>query len=372
MKILFILGTRPDAIKLAPIIKIAEKRKDIKPLVCLTAQHRHMLDSVIGFFEINVNYDLNLMRYNQNLWEFTSSAFKKLGVLIKNINPDWIVVQGDTTTAFIGAMCGFYNKVKIAHVEAGLRSQQKFAPFPEEMNRILITRLADLHFAPTQSAKENLLKEGISSNYILVTGNTGIDALFLAKGRLRDFKSAYFEKLFKNIDFSKKIILVTGHRRESFGKPFKEISLALKEIAESFSDIELIYPVHLNPNVRKPVFETLKDVKNIHLLEPLDYPVFVWLMQKAYMVLTDSGGVQEEAPSLGKPVLILREVTERGEGITAGVARLVGISRHKIFKATSKLLTDHNYYNKISRKSDLYGDGKASIRILESIINYSN
>lgn len=371
MKVLFILGTRPDAIKLAPVIKSAQKKRNIKTLICITSQHRHMLYPVLKFFDVNPDYNFNLMRYNQSLYEFTSRAFKKLGLLIKDIKPDWIIVQGDTTTSFVGAMAGFYNRVKIAHVEAGLRTYNKFAPFPEEMNRILITRLADLHFAPTLLARDNLLKEGVPPGRIVVTGNTGIDALLWAKKRLASLKKGRcFEEIFNGINFSKKIVLITGHRRESFGRPFRQICLALRDIARYFSEAEFIYPVHLNPNVRKPVFNMLKGIKNIHLIEPLDYPSFIWLMNKSYLIITDSGGIQEEAPSLGKPVLVLREETERKEGVQAGVAELVGTDRNSIFKATSKLLTNHNYYSNMSKIINLYGDGKASKKILESLFHY--
>ena len=364
-KILFIFGTRPEAIKLAPLIKEFQKYKQkFEVKVCVTAQHREMLDQVLKFFQIIPDFDLNLMKPNQSLFKLTASIIESLETILNEYDPELIFVQGDTTTAFAGALAGFYKKVKIAHVEAGLRSHHKYSPFPEEINRVLVGHLADYHFAPTEKARENLIREGITNN-IWVVGNTVIDALFLGLLIIKEQGEELYYKHFKFLDFSKKIILVTGHRRESFGEPFKNICFALKEIADSFEDVEIVYPVHLNPNVRKPVNEILKGHPRIHLIEPLEYPYLIWLMNKSYLVLTDSGGIQEEAPSLGKPVLVMRNVTERTEGITAGTAKLVGTNREKIISQTAKLLEKSDEYDKMAKAVNPYGDGKASERIVK-------
>ncbi len=363
-KILFIFGTRPEAIKLAPLIKEFEKSKcDFDVKVCITAQHREMLDQVLSFFNIKVDFDLNLMKPNQSLFTLTADIIKSLEEIISLSQPDLIFVQGDTTTAFAGALSGFYKKIKIAHVEAGLRSYDKYSPFPEEMNRILIGRLADYHFAPTERAKENLFNEGIKEN-VWVVGNTVIDALLLGLSLIKKEGEEKYYQYFNFIDFSKKILLVTGHRRESFGKPFENICYALKEIANNYNDVEIVYPVHLNPNVRRSVFRILKDHPRIHLIEPLSYPYLIWLMSKSYLIITDSGGIQEEAPSLGKPVLVTREVTERIEGIKAGTAKLVGTKKEKIINEVSKLLESENEYKKMANAVNPYGDGASSKKIV--------
>ena len=365
-KILFIFGTRPEAIKLAPLILEFKKQKNFITKVCITSQHREMLDQVINFFQLPVDYDLSIMEHNQTLFKISSKIIERIEPVLEEFQPDLIFIQGDASSAFLGALAGFYKKIKIAHIEAGLRSYNKYAPFPEEINRVLVSHIADYHFAPTKKAKENLLKEGIKKN-IWVVGNTVIDALFLALKIVKNSEEQY-KNFFKFLDFNKKIILVTGHRRESFGGPFRQICLALKEIAEKFEDeIEIVYPVHLNPNVRKPVFEILSGQKNIHLIEPLSYPYLVWLLEKSYFVLTDSGGIQEEAPSLGKPVLVMREVTERIEGIKAGAAKLVGVKKESIVKNSVKLLTDKNLYQKMAKKKNPYGDGKSTERIVKII-----
>ena len=372
MKTLFIFGTRPEAIKLAPLIKQLENNSNFNIKVCVTGQHKEMLQQVLSFFQINPNYNLNIMKQNQSLFELTSEVLKGLANILEQENPELIFVQGDTTTAFVGALAGFYKKIKIAHIEAGLRSHNKYSPFPEEMNRVLAGHLSDYHFAPTERAKENLLKEGIKEN-VYVVGNTVIDALFLGLNIIKEQGEEQYYKHFDFIDFSKKIILVTGHRRESFGKPFENICYALKEIAER-EDIEIVYPVHLNPNVREPVNRILGNVKNVHLIEPLEYPYLIWLMSKSYLVLTDSGGIQEEAPSLGKPVLVMREVTERIEGIEAGTAKLVGTDKEKIVKETVNLLNNKKEYEKMAKAVNPYGDGKASQRIeniIEKVIKFT-
>jgi UDP-N-acetylglucosamine 2-epimerase (non-hydrolysing) len=366
-RILFIFGTRPEAIKMVPLIKELGKCPDSFDVkICVTAQHREMLDQVLEFFEIKPDYDLDLMKPNQSLFELTANLIKGVESVLEDFEPDLIFVQGDTTTAFVGALAGFYKKVKIAHIEAGLRSHNKYSPFPEEINRVLVGRLADYHFVPTERARQNLFNEGINKN-IWVVGNTVIDALFLGLRIIKEHGEEEYYQYFDFVDFSRKIILVTGHRRESFGEPFKNICFALREIADSFEDVEIVYPVHLNPNVRKPVNEILKGHSRIHLIEPLKYPYLIWLMSKSYLVLTDSGGIQEEAPSLGKPVLVMRDVTERVEGIEAGTSILVGTDKDRIVAETSKLLENCEKYNKMARAVNPYGDGKASQRIVKAV-----
>jgi len=379
MRLLFIFGTRPEAIKLAPLIKEFQKfpdKFDIK--ICVTAQHREMLDQVLNFFQIKPDYDLNIMESDQNLFEVTSKAIKGLEKVVKEARPDLIFVQGDTSTAFVGALAGFYQKIKVAHIEAGLRSYDKYSPFPEEMNRLLAGQITDYHFAPTKVARQNLINEGISEN-VYVVGNTVIDALFLTLNVIRN--NGIIEKgiinYFNNIipDFSSKLlthnsqlILITAHRRESFGEPFKDICRALREIAETYKDsVEIIYPVHPNPNVRKTVYGALCGIKNIHLIEPLDYPHLIWLMSKSHIILTDSGGIQEEAPSLGKPVLVMRDVTEREEGIRAGTAKLVGTDKKRIISEVVRLLDSEDEYKKMANSANPYGDGNASERIVEIV-----
>ncbi len=364
-KVLLCFGTRPEAIKFAPILREMQRRDDTAVKVCVTAQHREMLDQVLDFFSIRPEYDLDVMRPNQSLYDTTSGILKGLEKVYQEFAPDHVVVQGDTTTAFVGALAAFYKKIRVAHVEAGLRSSDLYSPFPEEANRILISRLANDHFTPTQKASDNLKAEGVIDNVHMV-GNSVIDALFLTLSIIKEKRlDNIYEKELPIACGGKRIVLVTGHRRESFGEPFKQICYALREIASSASDVEIIYPVHLNPNVRKPVFEILKDIKNVHLIEPLDYPRFVWLMSRSHIVLTDSGGVQEEAPSLGKPVLVMRDVTERTEGIEAGSAILVGTRSDKIIGDTSRLLSDNFLYERMSKLANPYGDGKTSMRIAD-------
>ena len=307
-KLLFIFGTRPEAIKMAPLIKELEGSHLFRVFVCVTGQHREMLDQVLEFFNIKPDYDLNLMKPNQSLIDITARGLTSLDPIINNISPDFIFVQGDTTSVLIGALAGYYCKIPVVHIEAGLRSGNMYSPFPEEGNRKVAGHLSYIHFAPTERAKENLIFEGIK-NHVYVVGNTVIDALFLGLGIISSRSENHFIELFNDIDFSKKLILVTGHRRESFGKPFEDICNALKEIAERFRDVEIIYPVHLNPNVQEPVKRILNKTPNIHLIKPQNYPSLIWLMNKSTIVLTDSGGIQEEAPSLGKPVLVMRDVT---------------------------------------------------------------
>lgn len=369
MKILFFFGTRPEAIKLAPLIKEFQRRQDrFKIKVCISAQHREMLDQVLKFFDITPDYDLNIMKPDQSLFDITVNTLRGIEKVLDEYRPDWIFLQGDTTTTFIGALAGYYKKVKIAHIEAGLRSFNKYSPFPEELNRVLASHLADLHFAPTERAKQNLINESIDKDSIYVVGNTVIDALFMTLEKVKAMNSDSFDSLFDEIDFSKRIILVTGHRRESFGRPFKNICNALKDLAQN-NNVEMVYPVHLNPNVRRPVFEILGGLDNVHLIEPLDYPAFVYLMDKSYLILTDSGGVQEEAPSLGKPVLVMRDVTERVEGVEAGTCMLVGTKKNLIVNEASRLLEGRDFYEKMATANNPYGDGRASERIVEIMTN---
>lgn len=365
-QILVVFGTRPEAIKLAPVIIAFKKSGQFDVKVCVTAQHREMLDQVLSFFEITPDYDLNLMKKNQTLFDITARSLKGLEAVMQEAKPYIIFVQGDTTTAFTASLTGFYKKVKVAHVEAGLRSGNKYAPFPEEINRVLTSRLADYHFAPTERAASNLRSEGITKN-VWVVGNTVIDSLFLGLKIMKNYGDKTYRKFFDFVDFSKKIILVTGHRRESFGKPFENICDALREIAVRFNNVEIVYPVHLNPNVREPVNRILGKHERIHLIEPLEYPYFIWLMNKSYIVVTDSGGIQEEAPSLGKPILVMREVTERVEGIFSGTARLVGTNKAKIIAGIEELLTDKNKYHYMAKAMNPYGDGKTSERIIKII-----
>lgn len=368
--LLFIFGTRPEAVKMAPLIKECEKYpKDFKVKIAVTGQHREMLDQVLQFFNIKPDYDLNLMKPNQTLFDVTADALRGMEKILDEVKPDLIIVQGDTTTVFTGALAAFYKQIPIAHLEAGLRSGDKYSPFPEEMNRILTGHIADYHWAPTEKAKQNLLAEGIKEEKIFVVQNTVIDALFLALELLKKEGDSKYKEFFKDIDFNKKVVLITAHRRESFGEPFENICNAIKELSAKYPDVEFVYPVHLNPNVREVVYRILSNISNVHLIEPLEYPYMVWMMNKSYMVLTDSGGVQEEAPSLGKPVLVLRDVTERQEGIDAGTAKLVGTDKDLIIKETSNLLENQKEYKKMAHAVNPYGDGNASKRIVGILIN---
>lgn len=372
-KLLFIFGTRPEAIKMIPLIEEFKNNKDKFAIeVCVTAQHREMLDQILNFFKIVPNYDLNIMEKNQTLFDITKKILSDLERVLIKSNPDFVIVQGDTTTAFVAALSAFYFKKQIVHIEAGLRSLKKYSPYPEEMNRILVGHLANIHFAPTKNAVSNLKREGITENVYLV-GNSVIDALFLTlkiinQEQLEKNIINFFNKHIANFaeiikDKDKKIILVTGHRRESFGEPFENICNAILKITKKYKNVHIIYPVHFNPNVREPVNRILGGKDRIHLIEPLDYPHLVWLMNKSYIILTDSGGIQEEAPSLNKPVLVLREVTERVEGIKAKTAKLVGTDVKKIVSETSKLLENIIEYKKMVRRKNPYGDGTTCFKI---------
>lgn len=365
-KILIIFGTRPEAIKMAPLVKAFQKEKtSFETKVCVTAQHRQMLDQVLDFFDIQPDFDLDLMKPNQNLYTITADIIVGLKSVLEDFKPDFVFVHGDTTTTMAASIAGFYSGAKVCHIEAGLRTFDKYAPFPEEINRQVTGRIADLHFAPTETSKENLLKENISGKNILITGNTVIDALLESADRVESVEDEEISKLKNLVDTSKKLILVTGHRRENHGEGFINICKALKEIAVNNADVQLIYPVHLNPNVQKPVYEILSDVENIHLIEPLSYPAFVWLMKYSYLIITDSGGVQEEAPSLGKPVLVMRDTTERPEAVAAGTVILVGTDTQKIINECEELLKNTEKYQKMSALHNPYGDGKACERVVE-------
>jgi len=368
MKILFCFGTRPEAIKMAPLIKeLKGNSTNFDVAVCLTAQHREMLDQVMNFFELKADYDLNIMKKDQTLQDITISTIAGIRDTIKSFKPDLILVQGDTTTTFASALSAFYERVMVGHVEAGLRSFDKYSPYPEEINRVLTTQLSSIHFAPTEKARQNLLREYIPQESIHVVGNTSIDALLLCLKVIKG-NEANYKKKFRYLNPNKrKVILVTGHRRESFGEPFRKICMSLKTIA-MLENVDIVYPVHLNPNVRKPVYEILDNIKNIHLIEPLEYPDFVYLMYISHLILTDSGGVQEEAPSLGKPVLVMRDVTERTEGIEAGTAMLVGTDPQEIIEQSLLLLKNNEAYEKMANAVNPYGDGTASQKIRDIII----
>lgn len=367
-KNLIVFGTRPEAIKMAPLVKEFKKYSNqFDTRVCVTAQHREMLDQVLEFFDIVPEYDLNLMKPNQNLYSLTGDIIVGLKDVLEEFQPDYVYVHGDTTTTMAASIAAFYSGAEVCHVEAGLRTHQKRAPFPEEINRQITGRVADYHFAPTTASQENLLRENISFDSILITGNTVIDALLESVARVEDIQNAEIDNLKQIVQEDKKLILVTGHRRENHGEGFIHICKALKEIAITHSDVQIIYPVHLNPNVKGPVYEILSGIDNIQLIDPLAYPSFVWLMNQSYMIITDSGGVQEEAPSLGKPVLVMRDTTERPEAVTAGTVILVGTDKDKIVSEANSLLTDESRYAKMTALHNPYGDGKACTRIVEFI-----
>ncbi|MBN1044194.1 MULTISPECIES: UDP-N-acetylglucosamine 2-epimerase (non-hydrolyzing) [Clostridium] len=365
-KIITIFGTRPEAIKMAPLVQELNKREEIEAKVCVTAQHREMLDQVLELFNIKPDFDLNIMKTRQTLTGITNKVLEGLEEIFEQEKPDMILVHGDTTTTFAGALAAFYKQIKVGHVEAGLRTFNKYFPFPEEMNRRLTGNLSDLHFAPTQSSKENLLNEGVSENIIYITGNTVIDAMEHTVEENYEFEN---EEL-KKIDFNKKVIMVTAHRRENWGEGINNICDSLKQIVLNNEDVELVYLVHLNPIVKDVVFEKLGNLDRVHLLPPLDTKETHNLMNKSYLVMTDSGGLQEEAPHLGKPVLVLRDVTERPEAVQYGTVKLVGTDVKKIVDEANKLLNDVEAYSSMSKSVNPYGDGIASIRIADAILKY--
>lgn len=366
IKVMTIFGTRPEAIKMAPLVNELKRDKDIEDIVCVTAQHRQMLDQVLNIFDITPDYDLNVMKNRQTLPEITSSVLQGIVEVIDKAKPDMILVHGDTTTTFAGALAGFYSKVKIGHVEAGLRTYDKYSPFPEEMNRKLVGSMADLHFCPTENNKNNLLKESIAEDGIYITGNTVIDALKTTVSDTYEFETPELCE----IDFNKKVILLTAHRRENLGEPMENVFRAVKRIATEYEDVEIVYPVHLNPLVREPANRILGGVKNIHLIEPLAVQELHNLMDRSYLVMTDSGGLQEEAPALGKPVLVLRQETERPEAVNAGTVKMAGTDEEEIYKLAKMLLDDKNEYEKMNKAANPYGDGKASARIVQAIKFY--
>ena len=366
-KNLIVFGTRPEAIKMAPLVKAFKTHNNFDTRVCVTAQHREMLDQVLDFFEITPDYDLDLMKPNQNLYTLTADIITGLKPILEDFKPDYVYVHGDTTTTMASSIAAFYSGAKVCHVEAGLRTHNKRSPFPEEINRQVAGRICDYHFAPTAQSKQNLLAENVKEEDILVTGNTVIDALLDSSERVTSLQNDEISALKEMVDPAKKLILVTGHRRENHGQGFINICEALKEIAVTHSEVQIIYPVHLNPNVQKPVHEILSGIENIKLIDPLAYPAFVWLMNQAYMIITDSGGVQEEAPSLGKPVLVMRDTTERPEAVDAGTVILVGTDKHKIVEEANSLLTNTSRYQSMSELHNPYGDGKACMRITEFI-----
>ena len=366
-KIITIFGTRPEAIKMAPLVKELEKREEIESKVCVTAQHRQMLDQVLEYFEIKPDYDLNIMKSKQTLTGITNRVLEGLEEVFKEEKPDMILVHGDTTTTFAGALAAFYQQIKVGHVEAGLRTFDKYFPFPEEMNRKLTGALADLNFAPTKGSKENLLREGVSEDIIYITGNTVIDAMLHTVKENYVFEQEELNKIDYN---NKKVIMITAHRRENWGEGIDNICTALNKIVEENEDVELVYLVHLNPIVKDVVFEKLGGNPRIHLLPPQDTQETHNLMNKCFMVMTDSGGLQEEAPHLGKPVLVLRDVTERPEAVKYGTVKLVGTNVEKIVEEANKLINDEKAYESMSKAINPYGDGKASERITDAILKY--
>lgn len=369
LKVLSIFGTRPEAVKMAPVVLRLAEMDGVEAKICVTAQHREMLDQVLTLFKLDADFDLNIMRPDQSLAELTAAVFSELDPILQSEKPDWILIQGDTTTVMAAALLGYYHRIRIGHVEAGLRTSDKWQPFPEEINRRVASVVSDLHFAPTTWAMENLLKEGVNPASIVVTGNPVIDALQMVIKQPCDL----FLGPLRGISPEKRIILITAHRRENFGSPMKRIFTSLAQIAHEFADdCVLVYPVHLNPNVRTPAYEMLGGIPNIVLVDPLEYLPMVHLMERAHLVLTDSGGLQEEAPALGTPVLVMREVTERPEAIKAGTAKLVGTDLDKIVSQTRLLLNDPVEHNSMAKAINPYGDGHAAEKIVEALLSFNS
>jgi UDP-N-acetylglucosamine 2-epimerase (non-hydrolysing) len=369
-KVLTVFGTRPEAIKMAPLVKSLESDARFSQKVCVTGQHREMLDQVLRLFEIWPDFDLNIMKPNQSLYDVTSTILKGLEMILADFRPDVVLVHGDTATTFSAALAAYYQKVKVGHVEAGLRTGDIYSPWPEEMNRRLTSTIAEYHFAPTKLAAQNLVDEGVPIKKITVTGNTVIDALFYTRNILASDQSIshQLDKNFEFLDYKKKLILVTGHRRENFGSGFERICKGIAQVALNFSDVQILYPVHLNPNVQEPVNKILGELDNVFLIPPQDYLPFYYLMERSFLILTDSGGIQEEAPSLGKPVLVMRETTERPEAVVAGTVKLVGADTKKIFEHVSTLISDSSEYRRMSLSHNPYGDGQSCKRILNALI----
>ena len=363
IKVMTVFGTRPEAIKMAPLVKELEKNDKIESIVCVTAQHRQMLDQVLAIFDIKPDYDLDIMKERQTLISITTNVLQGLDEVLKKAKPDIVLVHGDTSTTFVGALAAFYNQIPVGHVEAGLRTYDKYSPFPEEMNRCLTGRIADLHFSPTISNRNNLIKEAIDDKDIYITGNTVIDALKTTVSK--DYKLC---ASMNTVDFSKRVILVTAHRRENLGEPLENICRALKRIVTDFPDVELVYPVHLNPAVRETVNKYLAGMERVHLIDPIDVRDMHNAMDRSFMIMTDSGGLQEEAPSLGKPVLVLRNETERPEAVEAGTVKVAGVCEDVIYDMAKKLLTDESEYESMAHAVNPYGDGEASRRTVEAIL----
>lgn len=369
MKVLTVFGTRPEAIKMAPLVKKLNEEPGIESVLCVTAQHREMLDQVLELFELIPDYDLDIMKQNQTINQITSNVLIGLEEVFKKEKPDIVLVHGDTTTTFATSLAAFYQQIKVGHVEAGLRTYDKYSPYPEEMNRVLTGHIADLHFAPTERNRQNLLREAISDEAIFITGNTVIDALL----QVADKPYTFEDETLKNIDFeTRRVITVTCHRRENLGENMEQIFSAIRDIADEFEDTEIIYPVHMNPKVRETANKVLGNAGRIHLIEPLQYQPFSKLMAKSYLIITDSGGIQEEAPSLGKPVLVVRKETERPEAVEAGTVKLAGVSRDTIYQMTKELLTDEEAYGKMAHAVNPYGDGHACERIIGILLEYGN
>lgn len=382
-KVMLVFGTRPEAIKMAPLVKEFQKHKDyFEVIVCVTGQHREMLDQVLNLFEITPDYDLNIMKQGQDLYDVTSKVLTGMRDVFKKVIPDIVLVHGDTTTSTAAALAAFYQQIPVGHVEAGLRTHNIYSPWPEEMNRQLTGRIATYHFSPTTLSKDNLLKEGINENNILVTGNTVIDALYMVVEKIKNnnILSLELNNILKESGYdinritgNKKVVLITGHRRENFGDGFISICKAIKTLSIKYPNVDFVYPMHLNPNVRKPIHEIfgedLSNLNNAFFIEPLEYLSFVYLMEKSSIVLTDSGGIQEEAPGLGKPVLVMRDTTERPEALNAGTVKLVGTNYDKIIEEVSMLLENNEYYDLMSKAVNPYGDGYSSKRIVEYLLN---
>ncbi|MCH7385323.1 UDP-N-acetylglucosamine 2-epimerase (non-hydrolyzing) [Acinetobacter dispersus] len=373
-KVLLVFGTRPEAIKMAPLaLKLQQFHQDFETKVCVTGQHRQMLDQVLELFDLKPDFDLNLMKPGQTLSDVTSGVLKGLEQVFEQWTPDLILVHGDTATTFAAALAAYYHKIKVGHVEAGLRTGDLYSPWPEEANRQLTGVLANYHFAPTQSSYNNLIQEHVNPDHIIVTGNTVIDALLQVKHKVEQDQSLIdqFQQKFSFLDADKKLILVTGHRRENFGQGFLNICQALGNLAKKYPDIQIVYPVHLNPNVQQPVNALLADIDNIYLIAPQDYLPFVYLMNRSYLILTDSGGIQEEAPSLGKPVLVMRDTTERPEAVEAGTVRLVGTDIATIAESVTELIENPDFYNEMAAAHNPYGDGRACQQIIQFLIKTS-
>lgn len=362
MKVMTVFGTRPEAIKMAPLVKRLNAEEGVESVLCVTAQHREMLDQVLELFELVPDYDLNIMKPNQTISQITSNALMGLEEVLKKEQPDGVLVHGDTTTTFAAALAAFYQQIKVGHVEAGLRTYDKYSPYPEEMNRVLTGHIADFHFAPTERNKNNLLRENVKEENIFITGNTVIDALHEVAGKPYEFE----DETLKNIDFDgRRVITVTCHRRENLGENMEHIFGAVRMIAEEFDDVEVVYPVHLNPKVREIAGRVLDGMDRVHLIEPLQYQPFVNLMAKSYFIITDSGGMQEEAPSLGKPVLVVRKETERPEAVEAGTVKLAGVEKDTIYSMSRELLVDRAAYDAMAHAANPYGDGRACERIVD-------